>query len=95
MSEQRHRCYSCRAAYSATVGTLFQGTRLPLSKWFRAVWLMEESERDPSSRALAATLNINRNSACYMAMRIRRARTRESALLWAISQEMQKWERQK
>jgi hypothetical protein len=70
------------------VGTLFHGSRVPLSKWFEAIWLMEESAKDPSCRVLAAALAVNRNSACYMAMRIRRARLKESALLWAIREEM-------
>jgi len=88
-SEGRHRCYDCRTPFSVTVGTLFHGSRLPLKKWFEAIWLMEESAKDPSCRDLAALLNVNRNTACYMAMRIRRARTKESGLLWAIREEMQ------
>ena len=67
---------------------MFHGSRVPLWKWFKAVWLMEESTKDPSCRDLAAALAVNRNSACYMAMRIRRARVKESALLWAIREEM-------
>ena len=52
---------------------------------------MEESSKDPTSRKLAELLRVNKNTACYIAMRIRRARVRESALLWSIREEMQKW----
>ncbi len=71
-----------------TVGTLFHRTRVGLGVWFRAIALMEESPKDPTVRELAAALKVNRNTACYMAMRIRCARARESALLWAIREEM-------
>jgi hypothetical protein len=73
-----------------TVGTLFHHSRIPLGKWFAAVSLMEESGRDPSNRKLAALIGVNKNSACYMAMRIRKARVKESALLWSIREEMKK-----
>jgi transposase-like protein len=86
--EHRYRCYGCRAAFSATVGTLFHQSRLPLKTWFEAVYLMEESTPDPSTRTLAGTLGVNKNTACYIAMRIRRARTKESGLIWAIREEM-------
>lgn len=90
-NENRHRCYACRSAFSVTAGTLFHGTRVPLAKWFEAVWLMEESAKDPSCRALALHLGVNRNTACYMAMRVRRARVKESALLWSIREEVSQW----
>jgi len=52
---------------------------------------MEESAHDPSARQLAKALKVNKNTANYMAMRIRRARTRESTLLWEIREEVRKW----
>lgn len=88
MNERRHRCYTCCSLFSVTVGTLFHGTRLSLKKWFDAIWLMEESREDPSCRAMAQLLGVNRNTACYMAMRIRKARLKESALLWAIREDI-------
>src|ERR1035438_1231669 len=77
-NEDRHRCYACRSPFSVTVGTLFHGSRVPIGKWFKAIWLMEESTKDPSCRSLAEKVEVNRNTACYMAMRIRRARTQDS-----------------
>jgi hypothetical protein len=49
---------------------------------------MEESSRDPSSRELASLIAVDKNTACYMAMRIRRARIKENELLWAICEEI-------
>ena len=74
------------------VGTMFHKTRVSLIKWFTAIWLMEESARDPSSRELASLIDVDKNTACYMAMRIRRARLKETALLWAICKEVSTWE---
>ena len=49
---------------------------------------MESTGKDPSVRKLADLLRVNRNTACYMAMRIRRARTKERDLLAAIYERM-------
>ena len=87
-AELRHRWLKCRSAYSVTVGTLFHRSRLPLSKWFEALTIMETSATDPSVRELARGIDVNKNTACYMSMRIRRARVRESSLLWGICEEM-------
>ena len=38
-------CYSCGYQFSAMVGTIFQDTKLPLSKWFVAVLLMVEARK--------------------------------------------------
>jgi hypothetical protein len=64
-----------------------------MKTWFTAVWLMEESAVDPSNRVLATVLGVNKNTACYLAMRIRKARVKESGLLWAIRMEVNKWKK--
>src|SRR5690242_8060365 len=33
-----HKCYVCRQRFSIRVGTIFQDTKLPLRKWFVAIW---------------------------------------------------------
>ena len=49
------------------VGTIFEDTKLSLSKWFLNV------KRGLSSRQLGRDLGINRNTAWYLQMRIRKA----------------------
>lgn len=35
-----HKCGDCRARFSIKVGTIFEDTKLPLRKWFLAMWLI-------------------------------------------------------
>ena len=40
-SEQgRHYCYNCKRSFTVFVGTIFEGTRLPLPTWFLIIGLM-------------------------------------------------------
>ena len=38
--QHRHRCYTCKTAFSFTVGTILHHTHMPLQKRFLAVSLM-------------------------------------------------------
>lgn len=40
----RFECAVCGHQISVTAGTIFQGTRIPLTVWFRAVWWIIEME---------------------------------------------------
>src|SRR5207244_6810865 len=42
-------CDSCRYQFSVRVGTLFHDSKLPLWKWFLAVYLMGESKKGISA----------------------------------------------
>ena len=37
-------CRSCRHQASITAGTIFQGSHLPLTKWFEAMWYVTETD---------------------------------------------------
>lgn len=71
--ECRHHCNSCRTSFSVTVGTLFQRTHVPLQRWFFAVYLIFSAKKNISARKLAGELNVNKNTAWYLATRIRKA----------------------
>lgn len=69
-NEYRYRCNSCHTAYSVTVKTLFHDTRLPLNKWLLAIHILLYEKKEISSRDLALTLEINKNTAWYLMKRI-------------------------
>src|SRR5438132_7201934 len=48
------QCIVCRRQTTATVGTLFERTRLPLQVWFRAMWLIT------SQKSGSSALNVQR-----------------------------------
>ncbi|MCL2788867.1 MAG: IS1595 family transposase [Micrococcales bacterium] len=54
----RRRCRGCDRRVSVTAGTIFQGTRTPLTVWFEAVWLMTVPKNGTSALNLSRVLPI-------------------------------------
>lgn len=71
--EHRHHCNNCNTSYSVTVGTIFHKTHLDFQVWFLAISLILNAKKGISARQLARDLDINKNTAWYMGMRIRKA----------------------
>ncbi len=46
------RCTACRHEASATAGTIFQDSKLPLTVWFRAMWQMASQKNGISAMGL-------------------------------------------
>ena len=67
------KCRECKRQVSATVGTIFEDSRMPLSKWFAAIYLMCSSKKGISAHQLHRMLNITYRSAWFMCHRIRDA----------------------
>jgi len=83
-SEKRHHCNSCNTTFSVTVDTIFHHTHLPLQKWFLAISLVLNAKKGISARQLARDLEVNKNTAWYMGMRIRNAMFEQGELLKGI-----------
>ena len=83
-SEQRHHCNSCNTTFSVTVDTIFHHTHLDLQKWFLAISLVLNAKKGLSARQLARDIEVNRNTAWYMGMRIRNAMIEQSELMRGI-----------
>ena len=86
--ERRHHCNACNATFSATVGTVFHQTHLPLDTWFQALHLMLRVGKPPSTRELARALGITKNTAWRVASAIRQALTdkEQRELLHALAE---------
>src|SRR2546429_495790 len=46
------RCRSCKKQFTVTVGTIFEGSHIPLSKWLMALHLMTASKKGISAHQL-------------------------------------------
>ncbi len=66
-------CNACRCRFSVTAGTIFDNTKLPLWKWFAAVYLMLESKKAMSANQISRTLSITYKTAWHLCHRIREA----------------------
>lgn len=68
-----YKCGDCRKQFTVTVGTLFEGSKIPLNKWLMAVYLMCSSKKGISSHQLHRMLGITYKTAWFMTHRIREA----------------------
>ena len=66
-------CDNCRYQFSVTAGCIFDGTHLPLWKWFLAVYLMTESKKGISANQMKRSLAVSYKTAWYLCHRIRKA----------------------
>lgn len=61
----------CRAKFSVIVGTIYENTKLPLTKWFLATYILSVHSKGISSLQLANWLGITQKSAWHLNHRIR------------------------
>ena len=66
-------CNGCRYRFSVTSGSIFDNTKLPLKKWFVAIYMMCESKKGISANQLKRTLGVSYKTAWYLCHRIREA----------------------
>jgi transposase-like protein len=66
-------CNNCKKTYTVTVGTVFERSKIPLSKWWLASYLLSSSKKGVSAHQLHRMLGITYKSAWFMAHRIREA----------------------
>jgi transposase-like protein len=71
------RCRACRKQFTVTVGTIFEDSHIPLSKWLLAIHLLCSSKKGMSAHQFHRMLGITYKSAWFMAHRLRYAMTQE------------------
>ena len=68
-----YQCLVCGHQFSATTGTLFNDTHLPIQKWFFAVALMTNAKKGMSAKQMQRDLNVSYATAWYLCHRLREA----------------------
>ena len=66
-------CGACRQQFSITVGTIFEGSHVPISKWLMAVFIICSSKKSISSKQIERMLGVTYKTAWFMTHRIRHA----------------------
>ncbi len=66
-------CGGCKRQFTVTVGTIFERSMVPLSKWWFAVHLLAASKKGMSAHQLMRMLDVTYPTAWFMARRIREA----------------------
>jgi transposase-like protein len=75
---KNHKCKACKARFSIKVGTIFEDTKLPLRKWFLAMWLITSHKKGIASTQLAKDIKITQKSAWFVLHRLRHAARTQS-----------------
>jgi transposase-like protein len=66
-----YHCNSCNSDFTVLYGTIFEGTRLELPKWFQLIMLMLNAKKGISAKQLMRDVEIGYSTAWYCAMRVR------------------------
>ncbi len=66
-------CGNCKKQFTVTVGTIFERSKVPLSKWWFAIHLMASSKKGMSAHQLHRMIGVTYQTAWFMEHRIREA----------------------
>jgi transposase-like protein len=66
-----YHCSDCRRKFTAAVGTIYERSHIPLTKWLLATHLMCSSKKGMSAHQLGRMLVLPYKTAWFMAQRIR------------------------
>ena len=66
-----HFCGACRKQFTVTVGTVFEGSHIPISKWLMAWFIICSSKKAVSSHQIHRMLKVTYKTAWFMTHRIR------------------------
>lgn len=66
-----HKCKDCRKPFTVTVGTIFERSHVPLTKWLMAAQLMASSKKGFSALQLHRMIGTNYETAWFLFHRLR------------------------
>jgi len=68
----KYKCKNTGKYFNVKTNTLFDSTKIPLQKWFLAIWLVTSHKKGISSLQLSRDLDVTQKTAWFMLQRIRR-----------------------
>lgn len=66
-----YKCKACKERFTVTLGTMFEGSPIPLRKWFIATYIFSSHKKGISSHQLAKDLGVTQKTAWFMLHRLR------------------------
>ena len=67
----KYRCKNTGKYFNVCTGTMFEGTKIGLQKWFVAIWLITSHKKGISSVQLSKDLGVTQKTAWTLAHKIR------------------------
>ncbi len=71
--KRTHKCGDCRKRFTIRVGTIFESSKIPLQKWFMAIYLTTSHKKGISSIQLGKDIDVTQKTAWFMLHRLRHA----------------------
>ena len=68
---KQYKCNDCMRKYSVRVGTMFEDSKIPLSKWYAAIYLITAHKKGISSLQLHRDIGVTQKSAWFLLHRVR------------------------
>ncbi len=69
----KYKCKNTGKYFNVRTGTIFEDTKVPLQKWFMALYIFSSHKKGISSHQLARDISITQKSAWFLLMRLRHA----------------------
>ncbi len=70
------KCRPCRRKFSVLVGSLFEDSKVPVSKWLAAFYMLTANKNGVAAYEIHRTLGVSNKTAWFMMHRIREATKR-------------------
>jgi transposase-like protein len=68
-----YQCNACREQFTITVKTVFEKSKIPLSKWLTVLFLMAASKKRISAHHIHGMVGVSYKSTWFMCHRLREA----------------------
>jgi transposase-like protein len=66
-----YKCKACKKKFNAKIGTIFENTKIPLKKWFLAIYIATSHKKGISSCQLSKDISVTQKTAWFILHRIR------------------------
>jgi len=74
----KYKCKNTGKYFNVRTGTIFEDTKVPLQKWFMAIYIVNSHKKGISSHQLAKDIEITQKSAWFLLHRIRYAQDHQN-----------------
>ncbi|MFL6388687.1 MAG: IS1595 family transposase [Terriglobales bacterium] len=72
-TQKRWKCKDCNRQFSVKLGTIFEDSPIPLTKWLLAMWMLANCKNGVSSWEIHRALGVTQKTAWFMLHRLRLA----------------------
>jgi transposase-like protein len=71
--KNRYKCRNTNKYFNVRTGTIFEDTKIPLQKWFMALYVFSSHKKGISSNQLAKDIDVTQKTAWFLLHRLRYA----------------------